>query len=86
MPHRGRLSLLTDLLHLPPKALFHKIKGGSEVPDDLGATADVVSHLASSPTLHYDGAAKPIHVSLLQNPSHLGVSATITLMTRKGKG
>ncbi|KAG8855335.1 hypothetical protein FRB96_007133 [Tulasnella sp. 330] len=71
MPHRGRLSLLTDLLQLPPTALFHKIKGGSEIPDDLGATADVVSHLASSPTLQYDGAAKPIHVALLQNPSHL---------------
>lgn len=75
MPHRGRLSLLTDLLQLSPTALFHKIKGGSEIPDDLGATADVVSHLASSPTLQYDGASKPIHVSLLQNPSHLGVSA-----------
>jgi probable 2-oxoglutarate dehydrogenase E1 component DHKTD1 len=45
MPHRGRLSLLTDLLGYSPAAMFHKIRGGSEVPDHLGATGDVISHL-----------------------------------------
>lgn len=72
MPHRGRLSLLTDLLQYSPTALFHKIKGGPEIPEHLGATGDVISHLASSPKLQYDDAEKPIKVSLLQNPSHLG--------------
>ena len=72
MPHRGRLSLLTDLLEYSPTALFHKIKGNSEVPEELGASGDVISHLSSSPTLQYEGAPKPIKVSLLQNPSHLG--------------
>jgi probable 2-oxoglutarate dehydrogenase E1 component DHKTD1 len=48
MPHRGRLNLLTDLLKLDPTALFHKIKGNSEVPVELGATGDVISHLSGS--------------------------------------
>lgn len=70
MPHRGRLNLLTDLLQYPPSALFHKIKGGSELPEEYGAEGDVLSHLVSSPTLNYD-AANAIKVSLQPNPSHL---------------
>lgn len=89
MPHRGRLNLLTDLLQFSPTALFHKIRGGSEVPEDLGAEGDVLSHLGkstqhscveahaeyfsvSSPVLHYS-SANPLKVSLLPNPSHLGM-------------
>jgi probable 2-oxoglutarate dehydrogenase E1 component DHKTD1 len=45
MPHRGRLNLLTDLLQYTPTALFHKIKGGYEIPEELGAEGDVLSHL-----------------------------------------
>lgn len=45
MPHRGRLNLLTELLEYSPTALFHKIKGGAEIPEDLGAEGDVISHL-----------------------------------------
>lgn len=45
MPHRGRLNLLTDLLRYSPTAMFHKIKGGAEIPEELGAEGDVLSHL-----------------------------------------
>jgi probable 2-oxoglutarate dehydrogenase E1 component DHKTD1 len=48
MPHRGRLNLLTDLLQYSPAALFHKIKGGYEIPEELGAEGDVLSHLCKS--------------------------------------
>lgn len=48
MPHRGRLNLLTDLLKYSPVALFHKIKGGYEIPEVLGAEGDVLSHLCKS--------------------------------------
>lgn len=48
MPHRGRLNLLTDLLQFSPAALFHKIKGGSELPEELGYSGDVISHLGST--------------------------------------
>ncbi|KAG8718476.1 hypothetical protein FRC08_005209, partial [Ceratobasidium sp. 394] len=71
MPHRGRLSLLTDLLKYSPAAMFHKIRGGSEVPPELNAVGDVISHLVSCPTLEYAGAATPVKVTMLQNPSHL---------------
>jgi probable 2-oxoglutarate dehydrogenase E1 component DHKTD1 len=102
MPHRGRLNLLTELLNFSPTALFHKIKGGSEIPEELGAEGDVISHLGklslsvvvilvvgqsgpdvcpssetflavASPTLNYDGVQNPIKISLLPNPSHLGM-------------
>ena len=41
----GRLSLLTDLLEYSPTALFHKIRGNLEMPESLGATGDVISHI-----------------------------------------
>lgn len=45
MPHRGRLNLLTSLLHYSPRALFNKIRGGFEIPEELGVSGDVISHL-----------------------------------------
>jgi probable 2-oxoglutarate dehydrogenase E1 component DHKTD1 len=73
MPHRGRLNLLTDLLNFPPEALFHKVKGNSELAAGLPATGDVISHLAISTDLNL-GMDKPIHISMLHNPSHLEVA------------
>ncbi|KAF8331280.1 dehydrogenase E1 and transketolase domain-containing protein 1 [Cantharellus anzutake] len=83
MPHRGRLSLLTDLLQYPPTALFYKIRGNSEIPQGIDATGDVISHIAASPTLSYDG--KDIHVSLLHNPSHLEAVNPIALGKTRAK-
>ncbi|KAI0676210.1 dehydrogenase E1 and transketolase domain-containing protein 1 [Trametes maxima] len=85
MPHRGRLNLLTDLLQFPPSALFHKIKGGSEVPEEYGAGGDVISHLTSSPSLQYTGARKPVKVSLLPNPSHLEAVDPVALGKTRAK-
>ncbi|KAG6871746.1 hypothetical protein C0995_000516 [Termitomyces sp. Mi166 len=84
MPHRGRLNLLTDLLKLPAVALFSKIKGGSEIPEDLGAEGDVLSHLVASPVLDY-GAPNPVKVSLLPNPSHLEAVNPIALGKTRAK-
>lgn len=52
MPHRGRLNLLTDLLNYNPTALFHKVRGGAEIPEGLGAEGDVISHLGQCPVFH----------------------------------
>ncbi|KAF9051710.1 dehydrogenase E1 and transketolase domain-containing protein 1 [Panaeolus papilionaceus] len=74
MPHRGRLNLLTDLLQYSPAGMFNKIRGGFEMPEELGADGDVLSHLVSSPHLTYNdpsGSAHELKVSLLPNPSHL---------------
>lgn len=59
--------------------MFSKVKGNSEFPPGLpgmlllnAVSGDVLSHLAISTDLDY-GAAKPLHVSMLHNPSHLEV-------------
>ncbi|KAF9019090.1 dehydrogenase E1 and transketolase domain-containing protein 1 [Hymenopellis radicata] len=79
MPHRGRLNLLTDLLAYSPTALFHKIRGGSEVPEELGAEGDVLSHLVSSTNIN------GVKVSLLPNPSHLEAVAGVALGKTRAK-
>ncbi|CAL1595005.1 unnamed protein product [Knipowitschia caucasica] len=70
MPHRGRLNLLTGLLKFPPELMFRKMRGLSEFPDTSPAIGDVLSHLTSSVQLDF-GAERPIHVTMLPNPSHL---------------
>ncbi|PPQ78664.1 hypothetical protein CVT25_010552 [Psilocybe cyanescens] len=85
MPHRGRLNLLTDILQYSPAALFHKIKGGFEIPEDLGAEGDVLSHLVASPSLSYPGASDPIKVSLLPNPSHLEAVNSVAMGKTRAK-
>ncbi|EJC99190.1 dehydrogenase E1 and transketolase domain-containing protein 1 [Fomitiporia mediterranea MF3/22] len=85
MPHRGRLNLLTDLLRSTPAALFHKIKGGSEVPEDLGYSGDVISHLVAAPTLSYGNTARSLKVSLLPNPSHLEAVDPVALGKTRAK-
>lgn len=86
MPHRGRLNLLTDLLQYPPTDLFHKIKGGYEIPEELGAEGDVLSHLVASPILQYpDTGANRLKVSLLPNPSHLEAVNPVALGKTRAK-
>ncbi|XP_020515663.2 2-oxoadipate dehydrogenase complex component E1 [Labrus bergylta] len=70
MPHRGRLNLLTGLLKFPPELMFRKMRGLSEFPDASPSIGDVLSHLTSSVELDF-GATRPIHVTMLPNPSHL---------------
>lgn len=75
LPHRGRLSLLCDpdLLGFSPTALFSKIKGKPEFDPETapGATGDVISHLAATRQIKYEGGE--VEVEVLQNPSHLEV-------------
>ncbi|XP_029009614.2 2-oxoadipate dehydrogenase complex component E1 [Betta splendens] len=70
MPHRGRLNLLTGLLKFPPELMFRKMRGLSEFPETSPAIGDVLSHLTSSVELDF-GSERPLHVTMLPNPSHL---------------
>uniref|UniRef100_A0A8C5H4P2 2-oxoadipate dehydrogenase complex component E1 n=1 Tax=Gouania willdenowi TaxID=441366 RepID=A0A8C5H4P2_GOUWI len=70
MPHRGRLNLLAGLLKFPPELMFRKMRGLSEFPEDSPSIGDVLSHLTSSVELDL-GAKRPLHVTMLPNPSHL---------------
>jgi len=71
MPHRGRLNLLTGLLNYAPRHIFWKCQGESEIAPGVLSIGDVLSHIGTSVDLNQYG--KPVHVSLIQNPSHLEV-------------
>lgn len=50
--------------------MFRKMRGLSEFPENSAAIGDVLSHLTSSVDLDF-GTHRPVHVTLLPNPSHL---------------
>jgi 2-oxoglutarate dehydrogenase E1 component len=69
MPHRGRLSVLANVLSKPFRAIFHEFQGGSYKPDDVDGSGDVKYHLGASSDREFDG--NKVHLSLTANPSHL---------------
>ncbi|KAL8222389.1 UNVERIFIED_CONTAM: putative 2-oxoglutarate dehydrogenase E1 component DHKTD1, mitochondrial [Gekko kuhli] len=84
MPHRGRLNLLTGLLHFPPELMFRKMQGLSEFPEDSPAIGDVLSHLNASVYLDF-GSHQPIHAILLPNPSHLEAINPVAVGKTRGR-
>eukprot|EP00002_Diphylleia_rotans_P000348 TRINITY_DN1017_c0_g1_i1.p1 TRINITY_DN1017_c0_g1~~TRINITY_DN1017_c0_g1_i1.p1 ORF type:complete len:900 (-),score=190.22 TRINITY_DN1017_c0_g1_i1:508-3207(-) len=68
--HRGRLNMLISVCKYPARAMFWKMKGFSEVPKGAQGTGDVLSHIYTSVDI-MDYGPKPLHVSVLPNPSHL---------------
>jgi probable 2-oxoglutarate dehydrogenase E1 component DHKTD1 len=70
MPHRGRLNLMTNLMSYPAEAIFHKLLGNSELPENLKGSADVLSHLSLQNKVTIAGNENGL-VTLLPNPSHL---------------
>lgn len=77
MAHRGRLNVLTQILSKPHRAVFHEFKGGSSLPEGLLCSGDVKYHLGFSHDCNLNG--KPVHISLLPNPSHLEIVDPIVL-------
>jgi len=69
MAHRGRLNILSNILHKPLEAIFAEFQGQSSNPDDVQGSGDVKYHLGTSADRDFDG--KVVHVSLNANPSHL---------------
>jgi len=69
MPHRGRLSVLANVLMKPYRAIFHEFQGGSFKPEDVDGSGDVKYHLGASSDREFD--ANKVHLSLTANPSHL---------------
>jgi 2-oxoglutarate dehydrogenase E1 component len=69
MPHRGRLSVLANVLSKPYRAIFHEFQGGSYKPEDVDGSGDVKYHLGASSDREFDG--NKVHLSLTANPSHL---------------
>ncbi len=69
MPHRGRLSVLANVLGKPFRAIFNEFQGGSFKPEDVDGSGDVKYHLGASSDREFDG--NTVHLSLTANPSHL---------------
>ncbi|WP_293450059.1 2-oxoglutarate dehydrogenase E1 component [Planktotalea sp.] len=69
MPHRGRLSVLANVMSKPYRAIFNEFQGGSFKPEDVDGSGDVKYHLGASSDREFDNNS--VHLSLTANPSHL---------------
>ncbi len=67
--HRGRFSMLANVLGKPLPAMVAEILGKPAVPDGLDCSSDVSYHLGYSGELDFGG--RSLHVSVSAHPSHL---------------
>lgn len=84
MPHRGRLSVLSNVMGKPYRAIFNEFFGGSYKPDDVEGSGDVKYHLGASSDREFDG--NTVHLSLTANPSHLEAVNPVVLGKARAKG
>ena len=83
MPHRGRLSVLANVLAKPYRAIFNEFHGGSDRPEDVEGSGDVKYHLGTSSDREFDG--NKVHLSLTANPSHLEAVNPVVLGKTRAK-
>ncbi|MEP5762790.1 MAG: 2-oxoglutarate dehydrogenase E1 component [Litoreibacter sp.] len=83
MPHRGRLSVLANVMQKPYKAIFNEFQGGSSKPEDVDGSGDVKYHLGASSDREFDGNS--VHLSLTANPSHLEAVNPVVLGKARAK-
>ncbi len=69
MAHRGRLTVLANVMGKPFTNIFSEFQGTSANPEDVQGSGDVKYHLGTSSDREFDG--KVVHLSLTPNPSHL---------------
>ncbi|KDB02197.1 MFS transporter [Defluviimonas sp. 20V17] len=83
MPHRGRLSVLANVLAKPYRAIFNEFQGGSFKPEDVDGSGDVKYHLGASSDRTFDD--NTVHLSLTANPSHLEAVNPVVLGKARAK-
>ena len=83
MPHRGRLSVLANVMAKPYRAIFNEFQGGSSKPEDVDGSGDVKYHLGASSDREFDG--NNVHLSLTANPSHLEAVNPVVLGKARAK-
>ncbi|NNK78998.1 MAG: 2-oxoglutarate dehydrogenase E1 component, partial [Litoreibacter sp.] len=83
MPHRGRLSVLANVMAKPYKAIFNEFQGGSFKPEEVDGSGDVKYHLGASSDREFDGNI--VHLSLTANPSHLEAVNPVVLGKARAK-
>ncbi|WP_233200179.1 2-oxoglutarate dehydrogenase E1 component [Blastopirellula marina] len=82
MPHRGRLSVLANVIRQPPREIFSQFEdadpqrhiGGGDVKYHMGASGDYVA-----------ATGERVHVSLCFNPSHLEYVDPVALGRMRAK-
>ena len=77
MPHRGRLSVLANVMQKPYRAIFNEFQGGSFKPEDVDGSGDVKYHLGASSDRVFDKIT--VHLSLTANPSHLEAVSPVVI-------
>ena len=88
MAHRGRLNVLTNILHKEHDKIFREFEGDID-PDSVQGSGDVKYHVGSRGA-HRSPSGAWINVELSSNPSHLEavdpvvVGMARALMDRKG--
>ena len=85
MPHRGRLNVLSNVVHKPFEKIFAEFQGA--IPDSenpqWGNSGDVKYHLGTTYTRpHKNG--KSLTISVLANPSHLETVDPVVLGRVRG--
>jgi len=83
MPHRGRLSVLANVMQKPYRAIFNEFQGGSFKPEEVDGSGDVKYHLGASSDREFDG--NTVHLSLTANPSHLEAVNPVVLGKARAK-
>ena len=83
MPHRGRLSVLANVMQKPYRAIFNEFQGGSFKPDEVDGSGDVKYHLGASSDREFDNNS--VHLSLTANPSHLEAVNPVVLGKARAK-
>jgi 2-oxoglutarate dehydrogenase E1 component len=83
MPHRGRLSVLANVMSKPYRAIFNEFQGGSFKPEEVDGSGDVKYHLGASSDREFDG--NTVHLSLTANPSHLEAVNPVVLGKARAK-
>jgi len=83
MAHRGRLTVLANVMGKPHRAIFNEFKGGSFKPDDVEGSGDVKYHLGASSDRSFDD--NNVHLSLTANPSHLEIVDPVVLGKTRAK-
>ena len=61
MPHRGRLSVLANVMSKPYRAIFNEFQGGSFKPEDVDGSGDVKYHLGAASDREFDD--NTVHLS-----------------------
>jgi 2-oxoglutarate dehydrogenase E1 component len=69
MAHRGRLNVLANILRKPYEMILAEFEG-TFLPADIQGDGDVKYHLGYARD-HVTRGGRPVHISLLSNPSHL---------------